>query len=802
VDPHSFRVLEFPLVLDCLAGETVSALGSGRARALAPSADPDLVRFRLQETREARALLLEGPVSDLSQARDIREALGRAQVRGARLAPQDLTAIADTLEAAEQVRRRLRQPADRPALAAIADRLRPPAALSREIRRAVLPDGSVADTASSDLFHLRAQARRAREAARETAQGLLADTRLAPIIAEPVVTMRNDRYVIPVLPGYRTLLTGVVQDQSATGHTVFLEPLALVEQNNAIRRLEREADAEVDRILGELTDGIRLAAEDIASTVEALADCDLALAKARLAARWAASEPRVAEGGPLALIQARHPLLVESRRQKAPAGAEEVVPIDVPLDGARVLVLTGPNAGGKTVALKTVGLLALMVQAGLQIPAAPDSMLPICDGVFADIGDEQSIAQDLSTFSAHMARITAILRLADRQSLVLIDELGAGTDPGEGAALGNAILETLAGRGAYLLATTHLDGIKAFVAQDPRMVNGAVEFDLDRMRPLYTLHIGFPGRSFAIDMACRLGVPSSIVQRARDLCGDASAGEAALLDRLHALESARLRDAAEAARDRAEAARLRADCEAMARDLADRLAQLRSRAGRIVAEIAGEGRKRIEAAVADLRQGGAARAARLAVGDLAGMAERHLEDVASGAPAVPAEPLAAVAEGQSVRVRNLGQVGTVLSAANPQGLVEVQVPLGKIRVPLGDLSLAQAAAPTRIDRLVTWRAGAGDALSPEIKVIGCTVEEAIPQVSRHLEDAVLGGLTSVRIVHGKGTGRLRRGLTEFLKTHPLVAGFRLADFNEGGAGATIVDLGARRDPTAPAAPTA
>ena len=791
MDPHSFRVLEYPLILDALAGQSASVLGVERAHALTPCADPSLVRSRLQETREACALLLEGPLSDLSQARDIRASVVRAAIRGARLAPQDLTEVADTLDAGELVRRRLGSSSERPALAAIAARLRPPAGLAREIRRAVLPDGQIADSASPELYHLRVSARRARESARDTAQSLLADTRLAPAIAEPVVTLRNDRYVIPVLPGYRTLLSGIVQDQSATGHTLFLEPLALVEQNNAIRRLEREADAEVDRILGALTDQIRAGADDIMATVEALADCDLAIAKARLAVRWAAHEPRITEGGPLSLLHARHPVLLESRRQKA-AGAEEVVPIDVPLADARVLVLTGPNAGGKTVALKTVGLLALMVQAGLQIPASPDSTVPVFRGVYADIGDEQSITQDLSTFSAHMARMTAILELADGQSLVLIDELGAGTDPIEGAALGGAILESLAGRGGWVLATTHLDGIKAFVAQDPRMANGAVEFDLDNMRPLYTLHMGFPGRSFAIEVACRLGVPLSIVHRARELRGDTSAGLAALLDRLHALEGARARDAAEAAQDRVEAQRLRSELEAKLQEAAARLRDIQTRAARLLAEIAGAGRKRIEAAVADLRQGGPARAAREAVAELPRLIDEALEDVASGIPAAAAlGELDTVAEGQTVRVRNLGQVGTVLSPVNPQGLVEVQVPLGKVRVPLADLGPAHSQTPARGERLVTWTAGAGDALSPEIKVIGCTVEEAVAQVGRYLEDAVLGGLTSVRIVHGKGTGRLRKGLADFLKTHPLVSGFHLAEFNEGGAGATIVDLGSR-----------
>lgn len=793
------RVLEYAAVLTRLEAETASVLGAERARQLRPSCDPDLIAQLLAETQEGRMLLSRGPVPGLERAQDIRGALARAAIAGAQLAPQDLLAIADTLEAGEQIRRHLRQAGpELRGLATLADGLRPPAEVAREIRRCVLPEGGVADEASPALFRLRTQARQAREAVRESLQELLADRELSPVIAEPVITIRNDRYVIPVLPGYRLRLAGIVQDQSGSGHTLFLEPLAVVEQNNTIRRLEREAETEADRILGGLTDRVRASAGDIGATVEALGAIDFTLAKGRLADRWAASQPRIVEGSPLCLLGARHPLLVESRRQRQPGGSgsgNEVVPIDVLLrDEARVLVITGPNAGGKTVALKTVGLLALMVQAGLHIPASPDSTLPIFQGIYADIGDEQSIAQDLSTFSAHMSRLTAILVAADARSLVLLDEIGAGTEPGEGAALGSAILEALAVREAQVFATTHLDGIKAFVTTNPRMENAAVEFDLDRMRPLYKLHIGLPGRSFAIDVACRLGVPPPICQRAREFVGESSADVAALLDRLHATEVRFGRDAAEAARERQDAVRAREQAEALAGELEEKLRVLHGRMARLVTEVGAEARRRVEAVVADLRRGASVQEARLAIRQLAELPGETLAGFPAMSQSGESTPrLEAVEPGQRVRIRHLGQVGSVLAAANPQGLVEVQVPVGKVRVPLEDLSPASPAAP-RSEGTITWTAGAGENLSPEINVIGCTVEEATQRVGRYLGDAMLGGLTRVRIVHGKGTGRLRRGLGEFLKTHPLVAGFQLASFEEGGAGATIVDLGSKPPP--------
>jgi DNA mismatch repair protein MutS2 len=496
------------------------------------------------------------------------------------------------------------------------------------------------------------------------------------------------------------------------------------------------------------------------------------------------------------LLGVRHPLLVEQRRaQGAEGGRKAVVPIDVAVTpDARVLVITGPNTGGKTVALKTVGLAVLMAQAGLFIAASGDSQLPVYDAVYADIGDQQSIAQDLSTFSAHVARLRTILLQAGPTSLVLLDEIGAGTDPGEGSALGCAVLEALAERGCHVLASTHLDSVKAFVAQDPRMLNAAVEFDLDSLQPLYKLTIGLPGRSFAIDIACRLGIPPTIIQRSRELLGESGAEVIALLSRLQAQGERREADAAEAARERAAAAAARQAAERLAADLRQQVASVRARAKRVVADIAAEARRRAEAAVADLHRGASIREAREAIRQVARLADARLADLpgADTAPAVEPPSGAGLEPGQRVLVRHLGQTGTVVSAVTAQGLVEVQLPVGKTRVPVERLEAAPAApAGPGAEGGVTWKAGAGDSLGAEINVIGCSLDEATARVQRYLEDAALGGLTRVRIIHGKGTGRLRRGIAELLKTHPLVAGFRLASFEEGGAGATVVELGAK-----------
>jgi DNA mismatch repair protein MutS2 len=804
MDPHSLRVLEYGAALGLLAAEAASALGAQRAAALCPSADPDLVTRRLAETGEARALLALGPVPSLAHAADIREALGRAAIPGAHLLPPELVAVADTLEAAVQMRRHLARAAIAlPHLGRIAVGLAPPPDVLAEIRRCLGPDGAISDQASPALARLRAEARRTRDAIRETLQRLVHSSRLAPILAEPVVTLRNDRYVIPVTPAYRSLLEGIVQDQSASGQTLFVEPLSVVELNNAIRRLEREAEIEIRRILEALTTAIRVAGADIAATVEALADLDLVLAKARLAERWQAAAPRLVREGGLRLVAVRHPLLVEARRARASAG--DVVPIDVTVGpAARVVVITGPNTGGKTVALKTAGLAALLTQAGLHIPAGPDSEVPVYEAVYADIGDEQSIAQDLSTFSAHILRLRQILGHAGSRSLVLLDELGAATNPNEGSALANAVLEALADRGCQVIATTHLDAVKAFVAQDARMVNAAVEFDLDSLRPLYKLDIGLPGRSFAIDIACRLGIPSTIVERSRELLGESGAEVTGLLSRLHAQEQQRAADVLEAAREREAAITSRRAAEQLAAELREQTQEVRRRAKALVAEIAAEARRRAEAAVAELSRDKSIRHAREAIRQLADLPEARLAELPAERPEVgPEAGLSGVTRGQRVRVRHLRQTGTVLSEPTAQGLVEVQLPVGKVRVALADLVEGPGEAPAPGGG-VTWTAGAGDNLAVELNVIGLTVEEAWGRVERYLEDAMLGGLNRVRIIHGKGTGRLRKGLAELLKQHPLVAAFHLATFDEGGAGATIVELGprdaGRAAPASPATP--
>ncbi|HEU5394707.1 MAG TPA: endonuclease MutS2, partial [Candidatus Methylomirabilis sp.] len=540
MDAHALKLLEFPAVLACLAREAATSLGREAAETLTPGGDPTAIAEALDAVTEAREALHAARLP-VDGVHDIREAVAAARVAGTCLDPVTLGEIASTLEAARRLRAAgaaLQGPW--PRLKAAAARLTPPAEVQAELRRCLGPDGSVADEASAELRRLRKQVAAQREAILATLHALLQAAASQGVVAESFVTLRNDRYVIPVTREGRGRIRGIIQDQSASGQTLFVEPEGVVEQNNRLRLLRQAEEREVRRVLTRLTGLVGAEGQAIETTVQALAALDLLLAKARLADRWHAARPALAADGRLILRHARHPLLLE----QADRSGAPVVPIDLEVGGRfRVLVITGPNTGGKTVALKTAGLLTLMALAGLHIPASPDSAVPIFDALFADIGDEQSIAQNLSTFSSHIGHIARILAAVTARSLVLMDELGAGTDPAEGAALAVAVLEALLQEGPAVVATTHLEAVKVHAARTLGMENAGVEFDLETLRPLYRLSLGVPGHSFALEIASRLGVPAPIVARAREILGPATLRAGDLVTAL-----ASDRQAAEAAR--------------------------------------------------------------------------------------------------------------------------------------------------------------------------------------------------------------------------------------------------------------
>jgi DNA mismatch repair protein MutS2 len=559
-DDRTLAVLEFPAVLERLARLTAFSAGRERALALRPIADHEAVVHLQRETAEAVLLDRMGVDVPLGGAHDVRER-ALAASRGQMLTAAELLEVAGTIRATDRVRRALgRVIAEAPLLAAVASEIADLAALRTVIEEAIDDRGSVVDGASSELASIRREQTAAHDRLQQRVQALLRSSDVRAALQEPLVTLREGRYVLPVRAEARGAIPGVVHDTSASGATVYIEPLAIVDLGNRWRELQLQERHEVERILREISEAVGQAAEDLRIAVERLAGIDCTLAKARLAIAMRATDlAQVGEAqpwlrrapAPLRLVQARHPLI-----------PGEVVPISLEVGGeAQALLITGPNTGGKTVALKTAGLLCAMAQAGLPIPAAEGTEIPVYDAVFADIGDEQSISQSLSTFSGHITAIIDIIEHAGARSLVLLDELGAGTDPTEGAVLAIAIVERLRGQGVTLIATTHHSELKLYGHHTPGVMNASVEFNLETLTPTYRLTLGLPGQSNALAIASRLGMPADVIQAARAGLSSEQRDLETMLAELRAQLTAAEERALRAADARDEAERLRTDLE-------------------------------------------------------------------------------------------------------------------------------------------------------------------------------------------------------------------------------------------------
>lgn len=784
------RLLEFDKIRSMVAAYCHYSVARERALELTPTADPEQVRYLLQVTREAVRLLSERPGFTVGGFRDLRPLVETAR-RGAALAPTDLRTILDTLEAAQALRRQFASSerwAERyPALAEFVDALADLPALRSDLARSIGPRGEILDTASPELAAIRRRLKEAHDRLLERLRRLVAERQDA--VQEAYITVREGRYVIPVRADRRSAVPGITHDVSGSGQTLFVEPLEVIELNNRWRELQAAEAHEIERILRVLSARVAEEAASLLRTVEAGAALDLALAKARFALDLDASEPELlqatkpanATGHPrlrIRLRRARHPLLDQ----------RTAVPIDIELgERYRILVITGPNTGGKTVALKTVGLLVLMAQAGLFIPAAPGSGLSVFPAIFVDIGDEQSIEQNLSTFSSHLRRIVATLKQADASSLVLLDELAAGTDPQEGATLARAILERLLAIGVLGVVTTHYPELKAFAAGTPGLENASVEFDPVTLTPTYRLIIGLPGRSHALQIAHRLGLPETVIERAHELLGARSPQ----LDLLIAEIQRRL---AEAEAQAAAAARARQEAEA-----------LRKEAERLLAEAELEKQQALTAARAEVES--ELRRARELVRKLERLAEsptypppqvvesslRALEEARRRVRSFgagrngPSGP--AVAVGDRVEIPTLGLEGEVVEVIAESNEVEVRVGQFRVRQPLSAVRRL-GARPVE----ATWQppytvvTQTTPTVQPELHLRGLHVEEALERLDRYLDRAVRAGVPWVRIVHGKGTGALRQAVHDFLRNHPLVERWELAGPYEGGHGVTVVYL--------------
>ncbi len=783
---REIKSLEFAEIRRSLADLTVTPMGRRLALEIMPAESIETVARRQKETGEGRLLCARALFSPQPTA-DIEPAVLRAQ-KGGVLSGAELAGLCQFLKGVARWKQFMKAPEQRdlfPLLAEIVSSLEDFAPLARRLQTSVDEEGQVLDSASAALSDLRRKQRALQEQIREKLDSYLHSPHTRRYLQEPLVTIRNGRYVLPVKQEYRRQLNGVLHDQSASGATLFIEPLPVVQLQNRLTALNNQVEREIERILSELSALVAADAAELLQDRLLYAELDLIVARGRLSLAQGGVEPALHSSSSawLRLVDARHPLL------------QEPVPLNVTLGGDnRILVITGPNTGGKTVALKTIGLLCIMAQCGLHIPAGPDSALPVFDCIRADIGDEQSIAQSLSTFSGHMKNIISIMEEATSSSLVLLDELGAGTDPSEGAALAMAILAELSRRGGLAVATTHINELKLFAQVREGMQNGAMEFDPETLSPTYRLLQGVPGQSNAFVIAGRLGLAPELLEQAREMLHREHEQLEEIITSLVEEQRRFQRDSRQASLDQARA-------DALRRELEQQREQLHARREEILREAREEARRIIrrakssaDALIAELHRirsaGGAEGLGRAEqVRQKLHALRRELEQPAEHEPgAYSPLPEEEIVPGKEILVRSLRQKGEIIALAGEEVLVQV----GPMRVQLPRQELCRWHGREKEEKPARpggYTVSKDVDVRSEMDLRGFTVEEALPAVDKYLDDAAWAGLTRVTLIHGKGTGKLKAGLRAYLKEHRLVRTFRGGAPAEGGEGVTVVELG-------------
>ena len=788
MNERNLRVLEFPKILEMLSELTVTDPGREAARQLKPSGDADLVRLWQAQTEEATSVIAYNGGSPMAYFTDVRAFLKLAKAGGT-LSPKALLQVADALKAARTVRAALvTDREDTPHLTEMGSRLSTNRALEEEIFDAIISEDEISDHASPDLYNIRRQMRVLNERVREKLNGIIRSSTMQKYLMDAIVTMRNGRYVVPVKAECRSSVPGIVHDQSGTGSTLFIEPMSVVEAGNELKQWTIKEHNEIERILGEFSDRIAPDAELIASNLDLLAELDVIFAKAALSRKMNAVPPKLNEQGHVRLLQARHPLIDPMK----------VVPSTLWLgEDFTTLVITGPNTGGKTVTLKTVGLLSLMAQAGLQVPAAYGSELAIFDEVFADIGDEQSIEQSLSTFSSHMTNIVSILENVTPYSLVLFDELGAGTDPTEGAALAMAILSHLLSMKVTTMATTHYSELKAFALGTPGVENASVEFNVETLRPTYRLSIGVPGKSNAFEISRKLGLPEYLIDDAsKRLSKDAVRFEDVIANAEYHRQIAE-KERALAEEAHRETTRLRDEAEKLQKEMAAKRETEIRKAKDEARRILQRAQRESEQVIADLKKQRSTgvkehelHAARARLENAIDENTQKLQ--AAGEGAVPT----ALNPGDTVLLVNLNTKATVLTAPDQKGECTVQAGAIKLKANIADMRTAKPDPVEKPRGRQPAGKGSGGArvnvsarsVETECDVRGMTLEEALLAVDMFLDGAMLNRLREVYIIHGKGTGVLRAGIQAALKKNPAVKSFRLGKYGEGEDGVTVVTM--------------
>lgn len=784
----SMAVLELPQVLALCARHAVSPAAKERILALRPQKYLALAQQALEEAEAARSLLRSRNAPAFSGVRDVAAALDRAE-KGGSLNLRELMEIGALLQTARLVKGYLDGEERRTPLDSLFSGLQGNRFLEDRIAACILSEEELADLASPELADLRRHQRSIHERIRAALQKMISSSTYQKMLQEPIVTIRDDRYVVPVKAEYRSGVPGLVHDVSASGATYFIEPMQAVQLNNQLRELQSKEEAEIRRILAELSAQCAEFASTIRADYQRLVTLDEIFARGKYAREIDAVTPELGEDGACLLKNARHPLL----------DPKKAVPITIDLGRSYdTLVITGPNTGGKTVALKTTGLLTLMAQCGLQIPADPGSRVSLFRAVYADIGDEQSIQQSLSTFSAHMKNIVAILAQTDRRSLVLFDELGAGTDPVEGAALAVAVIQHARRLGARIAATTHYAELKEFAMTTPGVENASCEFDVETLQPTYRLLIGIPGRSNAFAISLRLGLPEQIVADARELVGSEDRRFEDLLREIEEKRQDMELQRRQASADRRAAEEARTAAETRLHQMDQNREKLLDTARQQAQELLDNARREADAVMEELRRlrrqqqtGPEAGQRRAEVNRRLNQAEQALRSNSRQQPEEKAPALMDLKQGETVELIKLGGVsGVVLTPPDREGRLRVQAGVMQMTVRADEVRRAKVKKEPPAVRYLGRTPDQLRMMSArtELDLRGMTVSEALLELDQFLDNAVLAGLPSVSVIHGKGTGALRAAVHEALKGNRQVARFRLGRYGEGETGVTIVEL--------------
>ncbi len=789
MEQKTLRILEFNKITERLAQGAVCTPTKERCRQLQPSDDIYEIKRGIEETTEAESLILKKGAPPISPIRSSKAAAMRAAAGGV-LSMADLLNVAHTLRIARGVKGYMGDDGmdeQFPRIFAVASGIEDDKRFEQSIYAAILSEEEMADEASARLGQIRRQMRNLNNKVRDVLNDMIKSTRYSALLQDAIVTMRGDRFVIPVKSEYRSQVPGIIHDSSASGATIFVEPMAAVEINNKLRALISEEQEEIENILSDFSRETGDRADLIAGDFDAIMELDFIFAKGKLSRSMDGAPPKLNNNGIVNIVKGRHPLIDKNK----------VVPTDIYLGrDFDTLVVTGPNTGGKTVSLKTLGLLTLMAQAGLHIPASEESEIAVFSQVFADIGDEQSIEQSLSTFSSHIVNIIDILKKADHNTLALFDELGAGTDPVEGAALATAILERMKMWGVKTAATTHYSELKLYALSTPRVENAACEFDVESLKPTYKLLIGVPGKSNAFAISKRLGLDEDIIERAKQLVNNDNTrfedvissledsrrraqeeledAQAAHAETVAARESARrqqeslekqkekiLNDARRDAKKIYEQAKHEADT--IVKEMQEQLKRSREDSG-----------KALEESRRKLRQG------------MGKMEEALAEDVFSvkGDHIEPKD----LKKGMEVEVTTMNQNGTVLTLPDKNGNVQLQMGILKITANVTALRMAKAEKKKKTASYHVGSSGSIAAVKSEIDLRGQLSDEAVMAVDKYLDEAAMAHLESVSVIHGKGTGALRAAVHDLLRHHPHVKSYRLGKYGEGETGVTIVEL--------------